>query len=532
MKGLLSKYYTVAVIAIWAIICYTFFQGFYSYYFFYKEQTQLFLLSSQYLGTYFNKPAWLACMIGDFLTQFYYYRFAGAIILVASLLVLGDISRRSLQRFIQKDIAFWIAIIIITVEAICHFKAGFALSSTIAAIGGFALFYLYSFLKKGWIKFVVGIAVTLSSYWLFGYGCFVFAILAVISDIRQSRCREGNIIFIIIACAFAILLRGHYLLTWQESMTYPGIGKLSTPNFTIEKIFQLDNEYYFGHYDKVANIARNEKQQIPEVAYFYNLVQARRGMLPDNLFDIYQPLDQGLFIKSGPDVAMIDLYIQGAMFYLWGDMTFFEHSSTLANTFSPNNRNVRMIKQLAEANLINNDSTAAMKYLRLLQKTIVYRQWAENRMPGKQTAEVKKEIREKRQFINRTDTLRLSGGDTYTVITGLLKSNPDNVIALDYLLCSELLRKDILNFKKDYDTYCQDLGKPREKALYQEALLIYFAGSNSATQELTDYKIPQDMVDKFKEYTKIYVQSKGDRTMLTERFEHTYWYYFHFVNTK
>jgi hypothetical protein len=95
-----------------------------------------------------------------------------------------------------------------------------------------------------------------------------------------------------------------------------------------------------------------------------------------------------------------------------------------------------------------------------------------------------------------------------------------------------LLRKDILNFKKDYDTYCQDLGKPREKALYQEALLIYFAGSNSATQELTDYKIPQDMVDKFKEYTKIYVQSKGDRTMLTERFEHTYWYYFHFVNTK
>lgn len=532
MKDLLSKYYTFAVIVIWAIICFAFFQGFYSYHFFYKEQTQLFLLSSQYLNTYFSKPAWLACMAGDFFTQFNYYKFAGAIFLVIFLLILGDVCRRSLGRFLQKDLAFWTAIIIISIEAIFHFKAGFGLSSTIAAIGGFALFFLYSFLKKGWIKFVTGIITTILSYWLFGYGCFIFALLACLSDIKYNKCRGGDFLFFIIAIVFALTMRGHYLLTWQDSMTYPGVGEFSKPNFTIEKIFRLDDEYYFGNYDKVVALARNEKQQIPEVAYFYNLVQARRGMLPDSLLYIYQPLDQGLFIQSGPDNTMIDLYIQGTMFNLWNEMTFYEHSSTLANTFSPNNRNVRMIKQMAEANLINNDSTAAMKYLRLLQKTLVYKKWADERIPGNQSANVKNYLIEKRKFINKNDTLRSSGGDTYTIITRLLKSNPNNVIALDYMLCSELLRKDISGFKRDYDTYCQNIGKSRAKALYQEALLIYFAGSNSSTSELVKYCIPQNMVDKFKEYTNIYVQSKGDKTMLTERFGHTYWYYFHFVNKK
>ena len=66
----------MAIILLWGLVCWLFFQFFYSYHFFYQEQNQLFLFSGDYLVTYFQKPAWAACMAGDFLTQFYYYRFA------------------------------------------------------------------------------------------------------------------------------------------------------------------------------------------------------------------------------------------------------------------------------------------------------------------------------------------------------------------------------------------------------------------------------------------------------------------------
>ena len=104
----------LAILA-WGIACWGFFQFFYPYHFFYQEQNQLFLLTSEYLLSYREKPAWLACMAGDFLTQFYYYLYAGAAILTLSLLTIGDLARRALQHAgIKRGWSFVCAIIIMT----------------------------------------------------------------------------------------------------------------------------------------------------------------------------------------------------------------------------------------------------------------------------------------------------------------------------------------------------------------------------------------------------------------------------------
>ena len=63
----------------------SFFQFAYEYSFYYKEQNQLFLMSADYLATYFDRKAWAANMAGDFLTQLYYYTYAGAAILTAAI---------------------------------------------------------------------------------------------------------------------------------------------------------------------------------------------------------------------------------------------------------------------------------------------------------------------------------------------------------------------------------------------------------------------------------------------------------------
>jgi hypothetical protein len=530
MKNQLSKYYTYGILACWAIACFVFFQGFYSYHFFFKEQTQLFLLSSDYLNTYFNKPAWLACMTGDFITQFYYYKFAGAIILTIVLLILGDLTRRSMEKCGCKKIAFWIALVVMTLEAICHFSVNFSLSSTFAIIGVLILFLLYTLTQKEWLRWTTTIIFTALAYWFFGYGCFIFVLLVIICDIKK-KIDWLNICLLAIAFIVIPLLRGYYLLTWQDSLIYPGIGKFHKPNFILETILSLDNEFYFGNTQKVIKLAKKSNLKLSEISYYYNLAQAKKGTIADSLLYFYQPLDEGLFMKSGPDVALIDLYIESELYNTWGDMTFDEHSAILANVFSPNNRNVRMIKRLAEVNLINNDTTAAMKYLRILNKTFVYHKWAKCRIPGKQTERVKREIHEKQKFINNNDTFR-DPNENRRVLNGLLQSNPKNTIALDYLLCSELLRKDIGGFKNDYDIYCIKTGLPRMKPIYQEALMIYLAGKNAKPEEWAKYRLSPEIGRKFKDYTKIYVKSNGNRAALIGRFRYSYWFYFHFASLK
>ena len=89
MKKVLKRYYPLLVIVIWTLAIWCFFQFWYPYHFFFQEQNQIFLWSQDYLSTYFDKSGGVAGLLGDFLTQFYYYLYMGATILSLCVLVIG-----------------------------------------------------------------------------------------------------------------------------------------------------------------------------------------------------------------------------------------------------------------------------------------------------------------------------------------------------------------------------------------------------------------------------------------------------------
>lgn len=104
-------------------------------------------------------------------------------------------------------------------------------------------------------------------------------------------------------------------------------------------------------------------------------------------------------------------------------------------------------------------------------------------------------------------------------MTQLLKSNPENEVALDYLLCSLLLKKDVDCFKRDYDQYCTD--RPRIRKLYQEALCIWLMKNNASQEEWQKYIKDEQVMGRLKEY----MAEKG-----SPRFADTYWFYFDVFN--
>ena len=446
----------IFVSVIIAVFC--FFQFWYPYHFFYHEQNQIFLWEWEYLSGYFQRVGGLASLAGDFLTQFYYYLYAGATILTLCIALAGLLVYKILTNL---KVSPWIALVIgfcvMGFLTVCHFSTVYKLSSTVCIIGWLLFLWAASAIRARWLRLSCFMIILLPAYLLFGT---------------------------------------------------PKKVRLQAPDFVLEKDFAVSNEYYFGNYDKVLDIVKSSDGWTQQMQFFYNLVNAQRGQLPDRLFD-FTPNYLGTFEKIGSETPRLTINNMNELYWVLGDMTFTERAAMMTNVFAPENRNVRMMKRLAECNIVSGDTLAAEKYLRILDKTFVYSKWS-----GLVREHGKDLYRNKMQMVNHRDTITISD-NAHFLMMQLLDHNPDNMVALDYILCSDLLLKDITNFKRDYDRYCTD--NPRPKPLYQEALCIWLAGSNASQEEWRNYIKLNDVMQRFIQYN----NQRGN-----PRFKGTYWYYF------
>ena len=459
--SLLKRYGPIALVVVWTVGCWAFFQLRYPYHFFYKEQNQLFLWTTDYLDTY-TGPGWLARLMGDFLTQFYYYLYAGAIILTLVLLAFGFFVKCCCQRLGMGRWSYILAIAATTLEAWRHFYYAYPLSSTICLAGyAFALWCcLLHFKKRKWLSLVLMAMLAIPCWLFFGK---------------------------------------------------PEKGKFASPEWGFERFLAVDNEYYWRHYDRVRQLVESDSERSPYSVFLYSLANAKQGILPDHLLQV-TPIEMGTLWKIGPEAPLMEIKMINELYYVLGDVTYAERAAMMGNVFAPDNRNVRMVKRLAECNLISGDQPAAQKYLRILSKTLPYRHWAE-------TAPAMKEYQEKAKFTNRKDTIRL-GDFARTILLELLDSNPQNLTALDYLLCTDLQTLDLRSFKADYDRYCIAPNAPRLKPIYQQALLICLAASQASEDEMRQYIKDQQQLARFNAYNQV----RG--TAAISRFSDTYWYYY------
>lgn len=84
----------------------------------------------------------------------------------------------------------------------------------------------------------------------------------------------------------------------------------------------------------------------------------------------------GTFEKIGAATPLLIINRMNDLYWALGDMTFAERAAMQALAFSPDNRNVRMIRRLAEINMVTGNHAAANKFLGLLDHTVAYRRWA------------------------------------------------------------------------------------------------------------------------------------------------------------
>jgi hypothetical protein len=566
--------YDWAILAGLVVASFLFFQLAYSYHLFLKEQIQLFLFTSDHFLSYFDKPAWLACYLGDFLTQFFYLKGGGALVLSLLLGLEWIVVRTAISRLSQSAFSGLWALLPVAVDWSIHCNTLHPLSATIGFVLVPILFLIYSFIANKWLSYFVLVLFSLTGCWLAGSSFLLFPVLALPYDFHNQRagCLKWLPAFLLIFSA-PIVLRHHYLLTFLQSFVYPAFslkylllpasvvlavtlafafrrieltyskriagfitasflfvlfaGVWTQANFKFEKILALDNETYFGNPDKVIELARKYNLKNNQAAYFTNMALAQKGLLAENLFDFYQPFSLGLIPPVTPEQNWQSIFVSNEVFYLIGDMNMAQHSAMLGNTFSPYQRSSRMMRRLAEINLATGDSAAATKYLRILSKTMFHCKWAEKQLTMLQSGKADNWLINKRKQIADTDRLRKSN-DYLLSLRFLADQRPDNTMAVDYLLCYLLLNKDLKQFRENYDRFYLDLNRKVPK-VYAEALLAQLVASGASQVEVMKYNIDAKIIKQFAEYTNEYDQSSGNINALNRKFARTYWLYYHFA---
>ena len=437
-----------------------------------------------------------------------------------------------------------------TIEAIFSLHYDFRLSSVLAFAGGAAIFWISTTLLNHiriwihlennlrespmmiggmalphWLSLFSIIICVPISFWLFGYGVWIYTALVLTGCLLYIKqpCNYLRLGVLAICMFLLMLTKRVYYLDFDELYSYPNIGKLTKPQFDLEKTFAVDDEYYFGNYNKVVKLVENEAEPNQQMKFYYNLVMARQGLLPDKLL-AFKDNYLGTFENIGPNTPTLTIKSINELYWILGDMTFAERAAILGNVCSPDKRNIRMIKRLAEINLVSGNTEAARKYLRILGKTFVWKKWStailnalDKQIHTGISQDILRTYNEKANYTNQTDTIRRND-NARIIMQELLQSNPENHVALDYLLCSDLLLKDMESFKQDYDRFYYKMENPPYNVkLYQEALMIYLAGTHASATEWMKYIKRTDIMERFKQYN----QQRGDIT-----FNDTYWYYF------
>ena len=294
------------------------------------------------------------------------------------------------------------------------------------------------------------------------------------------------------------------------------------PDAVSEQMMGLTVEASLENWTAVASLASVDRRSRIGT-YYYNLANAHLGLLADRLLDYYQPFEQGLFLPVGEKSSPFQIACAGDVWYALGDMSMAERDAMLGMLFSPAHTGSRYLRLLAETNLVSGDYEAASKYLRMLLDSRRDRAWARERLPGSWSSSFAASVDRKRSLLPRVDLVH--GMDqTQLILRILLHSNPSNRMALDYLLCYDLLTKDLDAFVADFDP---SLTASR---LYEEAMLIFLAAKGGMDPEnYRHYHISPETLDRFNRFVTIYKRDGGSGKNLTGEYGHSYWYYFYYA---
>ena len=299
------------------------------------------------------------------------------------------------------------------------------------------------------------------------------------------------------------------------------LGGLVDLGYDKKKYELIEYDYLVRVRDWNAIIAKAEKHapDLPMSVSATNLALAMTNQLGDRAFEFYQRGPQGLFPKFERNFASSQL--TGEIYFHLGLINTAQRLAFEAMEAIPNyNKSARVVKRLAETNIINGQYKIAEKYLRMLEKTIFYRPWAQRMiaMLGNEKA-----INDEplfgtlRQYKLQKD-LFFSDGELDNICGQLFLHNNQNMMAAQYLLILPLMDRDIERFMS-YVQVVQNHVQYNPRSCQEAIAFAFMRRGQMPPQGIVNQMILNEMND----FARIYSSNRNSPELY--RFRNTVWNY-------
>lgn len=559
MKRFLSKHADWLLTLFFGLVVFLFWACRYPFALTFQEQLQLFLFDGDYFCERMAEPGGLARYIAEFLVQFYNAPVYGALILAVLFMTLQRLTWRLMRCegyyylslipalvlwFAMGDENVMLAYVVALIMAMgCIF--GLRQLERLSLIGRVfialvSLPLIYWFIGPlallvavcmvpAWLAGVAAIyvvALVLSSAWLLPYPLMRLAV-----GIGYYRFPVTiPYLLILIPVLIAMMYYGCRHLPkpkqWLKYALVLGVtALLFVPQhfgFEVKKYEQMEYDYLVRIKDWNGIIAKAEQQtpDKPMSVSATNLALAMTNQLGERAFEFYQRGSEGLLPPFERNYATT--LLTGEIYFHLGlintaERLAFEAMEAITNY----NKSGRALKRLVETNIINGQYKVAEKYIKMLEKTIFYRRWAEHMraMLGDEKAiNAHPLYGTLRQYRLQEDFL-FSDTELDKICGQLFMHNHKNQMAAQYLLLMPLLDRDVPRFMQ-YVQYVQSQIRYNPRSCQEAIAFAFMQQRQQPPQGLVSPLILQQLND----FSRIYSAGGKDAPGL-EQFRNTAWYY-------
>lgn len=291
----------------------------------------------------------------------------------------------------------------------------------------------------------------------------------------------------------------------------------------------IDYDYLVRTHQWQRIIERAEKRQAssPMSVSCVNLALAMQGQLCDRLFEFYQNGAEGLFPTFTRD--MTSPLPTAEAFYQLGMVNDAERYAFEAQEAIPNYRKSgRLTRRIAQCEIINGNYGVATKYLRMLESSLFYRQWAKSQERFLYNSAAVKADPEYGRLgdirIKRHDYL-FSDQEMDQMLGLLLVDNKkyDNRMAYEYLIAYELLQRDLGRFMRYYP-----LGRfvqfDHIPYAVQQVLIGSWLQRHNTLQGMP-YSVDRQNVDTTVAFIRAYMTNRNDPALNQPPLAYNAWHY-------
>lgn len=300
--------------------------------------------------------------------------------------------------------------------------------------------------------------------------------------------------------------------------------KTSFDEMTYELIdydFQVRTEQW----DKIIEKAEKKPATTPLGVSCVNLALSQKGMLADRLFEFYQNGGEGLFPTFTRD--MISPVSTAEIFFRLGMVNDAERYMFEAQEAIPNYRkSARLTRRIIECDIINGNYKVAAKLLRRLQKTLFYSNWANQTMAllGNEKAINRHPIYGKlRKYREKKQDFLFSDREMDQMLGLLFLNDNHNKMAYEYLMCYELLQRDMEKFMQYYPLG-RFVGYDHIPRTFQEILIGNWMKTHSDPRTIP-YSVDAQNVNNTLNFIQLYMQNPKDPQLGQQPYVSNAWHY-------